>query len=225
VGWFKRWRSRGFSLNAEPQPQNAKVRLLDLTFSDGTSIRLKPDTVLVLTGPNNVCKSASLREIRDYLTEGIPPGPVLRKVTLDRTGSIADFSDTISKAGLQEGDGRFVKIGRKDYRLSSIEEDYDKSFVSSPPMQFFVAHLGAGERLELTEPIRRADYAYSGPSEPLQWLEFDEDAEEKVSTIFERTFGMHLILNTLGGEQLSLHVAASRGPDQATTHRATAARA
>ena len=171
MGWFKRWRSRGFSLNAEPQPQNAKVRLLDLTFSDGTSIRLKPDTVLVLTGPNNVGKSASLREIRDYLTEGIPPGPVLRKVTLDRTGSIADFSDTISKAGLQEGDGRFVKIGRKDYRLSSIEEDYDKSFVSSPPMQFFVAHLGAGERLELTEPIRRADYAYSGPGEPLQWLE------------------------------------------------------
>ena len=54
-----------------------------------------------------------------------------------------------------------------------------------------MAHLYAGERLELTEPIRRADYAYSGPSEPLQWLEFDEDAEEKVSTIFERTFGMH----------------------------------
>jgi hypothetical protein len=91
VGWFKWWRSRGFSLNAEPQPQNAKVRLLDLTFSDGTSIRLKPDTVLVLTGPNNVGKSASLRGIRDYLTEGIPSGPVLRKITLDRTGSTPSF--------------------------------------------------------------------------------------------------------------------------------------
>ena len=93
-----------------------------------------------------------------------------------------------------------------EYSLSSVESDYDKLFVGTRPMHFFVTYLGAGERLSLTESSQRGNYLRDAPKEPLQWLEFDEQAEAKIRSLFRSNFDADLILNTLRGTTIGLHV-------------------
>jgi hypothetical protein len=208
---------KGIAAGASSSKSGVKVRITNLEFSDSTVISFRPDTIPVLTGPNNVGKSACLREIRDRLTESAPVGPVLKRIEIERTGSIEEFREVISRSRVREASQDAVRIGNKKYYWRTFNDDFEQMFVGTAAMDVFVSHLGAGERLALTEPVGRPDYAYSGPSQPIQWLELDEDAEAKVSSIFERPFGMRLHLNTLAGQKMHLHVSSVPEPEQHTT--------
>ena len=43
------------------------VRFKSLTFSDGTTVEMEPNDVVVLVGPNNAGKSLALRELEAYV--------------------------------------------------------------------------------------------------------------------------------------------------------------
>lgn len=207
LGWFKRWRARGHPPEEKSSPGPAHIHVRRLVFSDGTQVPLEQNSILLLTGPNNVGKSSCLREIRDYLLEARRPRPVLSEIAVALHGGLDDFKTAIAELGVRDAGGGIVKIYTREYHLDRIERDYEEHFIGSIPMLFFVAYLGAAERLALTEPVRRGDYLRNAPDSPLQWLELDEDAESRVSSIFRRTFGSEIVLNTLAGDSLVLHVA------------------
>ncbi|MCW6508180.1 ATP-dependent nuclease [Lichenifustis flavocetrariae] len=206
---FRRWGRRRSKPDEEPIPparEAAHLHISKLTFSNGTSINLAPDAILVLTGPNNVGKSSALREIRDFLLDGRRPRPVLQDVTLACKGEEEDFKRIIVSQGIKGTSGETVKIHVHEYILSSIKEDFQRGFVGSLPMKFFAMYLGAAERLALADPVRRGDYLRDAPNEPLQWLEFDENIAHSMNAVFQSTFGQQLVLNLFAGEKLALHV-------------------
>jgi hypothetical protein len=189
--------------------QEPRIFLSGIEFSDGTRLALDCNTTLVITGPNNTGKSSVLREIRENLAHARPFGPVVKSADFQTEGSVEAFREVIAERSVKTPDRYLpeaISIAGDIYDSSKIEEHYKKCFVGAGPSALFYSHLGAGERLALTEPTRKDDYTASGPKRPLQWLEVEEDIESKVSDYFEKAFRMKLVLNRLAGEKLKLHV-------------------
>src|SRR5258708_6717034 len=72
-----------------------RLWIKQLTFSDGTTVRLKKSDIVLIVGPNNAGKSAALRAIRDRITTAPnqSPSPVLSSLELDREGTVSDVEE------------------------------------------------------------------------------------------------------------------------------------
>jgi energy-coupling factor transporter ATP-binding protein EcfA2 len=206
VSWIERWRTK--AKPTDPLVEDvgkASVYFSKVTFSDGTEIQLQSNSILVLTGPNNAGKSSALRQLRTLIEDGAFRPVVLESAELSKIGSEADFRNFI-KANTLPGPLDTVKVGSRDYSLSEISRDFQKSFAGSKVAALLHSFLDAGERLSISSPARREDNLYAAPRHPMQWLDIDCEAEEKVSSAFEKTFGSRLVLNRLAGENLVLNV-------------------
>lgn len=204
---FRRWKLAGRRIaDGITRPSDAKIYIQSIEFSGGLKIDLNESSILVIVGPNNAGKSSTLRELRDHLQDGFRFGPVLRAAEIRVVGTSSSFKRELKKIGLATAKVGVLKIGFREYDVEKVDEDIKRSFVGSPIIPFFVSYLGAEERLKITDPTRREDYILSAPKNPMQWLELDEGAESHISGIFEKTFDAKLILNTLAGENLMLHI-------------------
>jgi ATPase subunit of ABC transporter with duplicated ATPase domains len=89
----KRWLRRASEFTKTPDAQRAQIHIEKVTFSDGTKVTLKHDSIFVLTGPNNAGKSSALREIRNFLTKGWEPAPVVSSIITSISGTEAEFPE------------------------------------------------------------------------------------------------------------------------------------
>jgi hypothetical protein len=207
MSWWDRWK-RGTNQQATrpEEPQGGlDFHLTDIEFSDGTRISLRHDSILVLTGANNVGKSSTLTEIFDYMVEGQKLGPLLRSISVHAAGSTSAFIEHANLRSLPVDSLGYVTIDGRNYRVSEFEDDIKKKFVGSRAAGTFLAHLTAVKRLEAADPSTRESRPEQS-RKPIQWLEFDEAAEQNISSLFERIFGVKLVLNRLAGDRLKLHL-------------------
>src|ERR1700734_1435758 len=81
-----------------PKPTQMIPRLwiAHLGFSDGTSVSFAKDDVIVIVGPNNSGKSATLRAIRDKLS-GKMQSPFLTDLQVDREGRSEDVISWLTR--------------------------------------------------------------------------------------------------------------------------------
>jgi hypothetical protein len=207
MNWWDRWRPgiSQQSVIAKEEQAGLDLHLKNVQFSDDTIIPLQHDSILVLTGPNNVGKSSTLTEIFEYMVEGQNLGPLLRSISVHAAGSVTEFTEYMNLKSLQVDSLGFATIDGRHYRVSDFDADLKKKFVGSRAAGSFIAHLTALKRLEAVNPSTRESRPEQS-KKPMQWLEFDEVAEQNVSSLFERIFGLKLILNRLAGDKLKLHI-------------------
>jgi ABC-type branched-subunit amino acid transport system ATPase component len=80
-----------------PEPADAPTfgfGLAAVEFSDGTSVPLPESGVLLLVGPNNAGKSATLRDLVALITVPLhnrQPTRVVTRVEVAREGTVEDF--------------------------------------------------------------------------------------------------------------------------------------
>lgn len=204
---FRRWKLKGQRIiDNLAGRREAKIYVAAIEFSGGLKLKLNDSSILVVVGPNNAGKSSVLREIRNHLEEGYRFGPVLASADIRVVGSAASFKKEIMAAGLATEKAGIIKIGYSDYNVSRVDDEIKNGFVGSRITPLFVSYLGAEERLKLTEPTDRGDYLLAAPKNPMQWLELDDGAERRISDLFQRTFDTRLVLNTLAGNKLVLHI-------------------
>lgn len=149
----------------------ARFRVASLTFSNGLEVALPTDGVLVLVGPNNAGKSATLREILSLLTQlPGPDGPaevVLRDMRLRRDGSVEDLVAWLEQHSysLNRPQGRTFRRSGGGAESPEIElvRQWEVALTGagqwgpvSPPRahvpalaQFLVFHASADQRLGL----------------------------------------------------------------------------
>src|ERR1700741_4341124 len=179
----------------------------ELRFRDGTALRLKKNSIVVITGPNNSGKSSVLHDIDVALSEGKPTGPVVSKVTFKTKGTISDFRAVIEDRAFTGNDAAYVMVSRfKVYRLEDLEKDFKSGFVGSKVSELFYSRLNAAARLGLVDPIGRNDWTSRAPDAPLQWLDFEFEAEDQISAAFKSAFGLSVVVNRTAGEKIMLHV-------------------
>ena len=198
-----------------------RIYLSELKFHNGTKLSLGPDSIVVLTGPNNSGKSSVLKAIdeclceRDsYVSAFVLQSPVVSEINVRAEGSPEQFKDYLEKRCLRGRRRDTVLIGQfQVYSLSQIPEDLKSDFRRSAVSTMFVSRMNASARLKAVEPTTRGDWTRQAPTEPLQWLDFEVDAEDEISRAFKDAFGRPLIVNRAAGDKIHLHVGDGEEPN------------
>ena len=77
-----------------------RVWISEIEFSDNSRIELSQNDIIVLVGPNNGGKSASLKESATLLRQKKHKGIVLKDITIEKTGDEAgliSFLEAVAK--------------------------------------------------------------------------------------------------------------------------------
>lgn len=68
-----------------------RIWLSEIQFSDDSKVAIEKNDIVVLVGPNNGGKSATLKEAATLLRSREPKGKILKDITIEKTGSEIDL--------------------------------------------------------------------------------------------------------------------------------------
>jgi ABC-type ATPase involved in cell division len=181
-----------------------------LEFSDGTRIQVGQHDVILVVGPNNAGKSATLRAIRDKLGEAAAESPVLKSIQLNKRGTTEEFSGWIESWTKRRPENpqnpAFMASGHAVHR-SQITASWQRSDNSLGQVARWLCHfLSADERLGICNPPGHVSLTQDGPSHPIHYLQRDDALELSISSKFKKAFGVDLIVHRNAGSNVPLHV-------------------
>jgi len=187
------------------------LRISSIGFSGGSdAIAIGDSELIALIGPNNAGKSAALREIQAQL-QGGPPGPVVTGLVPQRDGSADELVTWLENASAAsphpDPSVQDVRMGPGgQIMLAQARMLWSNSQPLGPLTSFLVFHADADSRLQLAQSVPSVDAIEGQAIEPLQRLQLDHEAEERLSASVERAFGTPVCVNRTGGAQLHLHL-------------------
>ncbi len=188
-----------------------RVWVESIAFSDSTTIALTKDDVVVIVGPNNSGKSATLRGIRDKFAFPSATNPVVKAINLVREGTKDELFDWLRKTTKEVEGGQnvaptFQSLG------NSVPLVHAEAWWVNPvnPLntlsKFFCRLLSADERLQGANPPANIAVTRDAPSHPIHFLLRDDSLEEKLSSQFKRAFGLDIVVHRNAGNQVPIYV-------------------
>ena len=181
------------------------VTLESITFSDGTTIALEPTDVVVLVGPNNAGKSATLRELETHVSNSFQ-GTVITQVKDLRTGTEKELLAYLRRHTKEDASIQQL-VG---YRFSISEQHINGYWSRTRGLRrlspFFCMSLQTETRITDSDPAPAIRVLEDAVSHPIQMLYSDDDLEDKISEYFRQAFGEDLIIHRLGGNEFPLLV-------------------
>ena len=194
-----------------PETDSAKtdpaVTFNSMTFSDGTTISLEPNDVVVFVGPNNVGKSVALRELEGQVQSSFA-GTVVKKVGLSRTGTDEELLAYIRKHTKKKPSPRHTMYS--GYGFSLLEEHIASFWSDSAGLSdlspFFCMRLQTETRITDSNPGPAFRVLEDPVSHPIQMLYEHDSLEYKISNYFRQAFGEDLIVHLVGGSEIPLLV-------------------
>lgn len=181
----------------------------NITFSDGSTLRLGMNDVVLIVGPNNAGKSAALRALRDKLSQNLS-SPVIIDVKLAKAGTsedVVEWLDSFTRRhDAQASDPVFQAfgVGVHGSQVRGVWEQ-ESAFLQSLS-RFFCHLLTADERLQASNPAQNIAVVREPPVHPVHYLVRDDRLEERLSAQFRKAFGVDLVVNRVAGSQVPLHV-------------------
>ncbi len=179
-----------------------------LKFSDGSAVNLGKSDVVLVVGPNNAGKSATLRAIREKLATNAN-SPVLSGLTSQREGdaeSVVNWLDSFTRRNDPFApDPVFQALGSGVHR-SQIQNYWAGQNPLHALSRFFCHLLTADERLQAANPPNSFAVVRDPPTHPIHYLVRDDALETRLSDQFRKSFGVDLVVNRLGGNEVPLHV-------------------
>lgn len=184
------------------------VRIDSVQISDRSVVEVLPTGVTAFVGPNNAGKSQLLREIQSNFRDQSPT-VVTTALTIQRDGTQEELHDWLSIAAARRfanGTEHFYSEGQS----AAVAHAYGW-FTAGPPMgsnmaNFFVRLLDAESRLSLASPVASFNVLNEPPTATLHRVFMDPDLETVLSDSFREAFGTGVLINRLGGSQISLHL-------------------
>ena len=182
-----------------------------LTFNDGTVIDLNPDDIVVIVGPNNMGKSATLREIEQKVASPQSETIVLTDLKIDRIGSPNGLSIWLERTCHKQLDRNqplnptFVRMGQ------SINHSQATSFWNQASdglrnlTPFFFYRLTTEARLSAAKPAPNIRLTTDALSHPIHYMQVDDSVELRISKLFQQAFGHDLIVHRNAGNEVPLH--------------------
>lgn len=186
------------------------INIATLEFSDGSSLSFSPEDIVLVVGPNNAGKSATLRAIRDKLAQPASVSPVLRALTVARTGTSEEFLGWVESWAKRLPDNPqdpvFSAVGNNAHR-SQISAYWQRGERGLGPIARWVCHfLSADERLSICNPPGHISLTRQAPSHPIHYMQRDDALELSLSTKFRRAFAADLVVHRNAGSEVPLHV-------------------
>ncbi|MCT8126603.1 AAA family ATPase [Alishewanella sp. BS5-314] len=192
-------------------PFSPRVAITSLTFSDDKTVPIAVNDVVLVVGPNNAGKSATLRAIRDKLQNGAHKSPVLQSLEIQRTGSLDAFKVwlsgwTVQQFGSPPDNPIFQALGHAVHQSQAHTEWQRSDHILGQLSRWFCQLLSADERLQICNPPGNIALARDNPSHPIHFLLRDDKLESSLSTKFRKAFGVDLVVHRNAGNQVPLHI-------------------
>ena len=187
------------------------VTFQSIAFSDGTTVSLDPNDVVVLVGPNNAGKSLAFRELEQHVGNPVET-TVIKSTTLHKTGTPEGLSEYFRKHAQVKthGSDRVYSGYRFSVTERRIEEFWTKNIQQL--RSFFCMRILTETRIGDSDPANAIAVLDEPASHPIHMLYSDDQLEQKISEYFKRAFGEDLIVYRAGGNQLPLFVGERLAP-------------
>lgn len=182
----------------------------EIIFSDNTKITIDKNDIVVLVGPNNAGKSASLKEAATLLRTKNNKGKVLKDITIDKEGDeteLISFLDSFSKKEFANN----PLPTYQGYKFSIYESSAKGNWNNfqnglSELVTVFVNTLTTEERLKAANPPKSIKITTQSPQHPIHFLQKNDGLEKQFSEYFKQAFGTDLIVHRNAGEEVPLYV-------------------
>lgn len=195
-----------------------RIAISRLAFSDGTAVELGEDDVVLIVGPNNAGKSATLRAIRDKFQNPAVQSPVLEQVATSRRGTLTELLEWLGLWAIRNTDAQpanplYHAVGASVYQ-SQIQYEWERTDGQLSSISRWFCHmLTADERLQLCNPPVNIALARDPPTHPFHYLQRDDKLELRISEKFRRAFGLDLVVHRNAGSQVPVHVGQRPQPE------------
>jgi ABC-type cobalamin/Fe3+-siderophores transport system ATPase subunit len=154
------------------------ILITDFMLSDERKITLAHNTIVVITGPNNVGKTTLLQEINRFFRRsgGVNfKGRILRSANYKSNGNVDKFIDLMKvEANYDEEDDVITVIGGR-YKIETLRKAFFENNLPKAVQEQFVESLDPRERIggyyNRKDPVELAADA----------LFFDEETETRIS--------------------------------------------
>lgn len=188
----------------------ARIWIDEIVFSDNSEIKLKKDDVLVIVGPNNCGKSATLRAIDNAFHFVKSESPVVKSVRLEREGDLNALYRWLKRHTtlLPNSIGRLHYMGLKaNVDARGVETHWkSESDFSHEIGPLFYQFLSTEERLKAANAPSSVALTKSAPQHPIHALQLDEQLEASISRAFRKAFGQDVVLQHGGGSEVPILV-------------------
>lgn len=191
------------------------ILIKDISFCNGEKINISEEEILIIVGPNNSGKSATLRGIQSKLGSSKPDSPIVKGVSFERIGSLEDLNYWLQDKGakgLGDGVARFLGATINEALLSSLWKVRSLQPLK-PILRWFCNMLTAEERLGLCKSPKNINILMESPAHPIQTLVADVSIELRLSDEFRRAFGTDLVVHRNAGSEIPLLVGERPKPD------------
>jgi hypothetical protein len=185
--------------------ERPKLTFRSITFSDGQSLELNEDDIIVFVGPNNAGKSAALREL-EYAISRDQPQKVISSAKLSTFGDPGGFRDWLQNNSILEGQPGNYYFKGMGYSIHESHVTYlgSGSSVRDPIASFFASRVGTDTRLVGSDPAGPINLHFAPATHPIHMLLADSELASKMSGLFARAFGKDLTVFRGGGSSFPL---------------------
>lgn len=195
---------------------SARAWVENVTFSDGTLIELGKDDVIVIVGPNNSGKSATLRGIHQKFSDSAAASLPIKSITVKTEGtadSLINWLNTnTTKSAEPNSNSLFTAFGH-GVRENQARAWWTNNSSLHGLSNFFCHLLAADERLSSANPPGNISLARQAPQHPIHYLQRNDELEQRLSAQFRSAFGHDLIVHRNAGNEVPLHVGPRPKPE------------
>jgi predicted ATPase len=187
-----------------------RIWISEIEFSDDSKIEFSKNDITVFVGPNNAGKSASLKESANLLRQKANKGVVLKDVTIEKAGEVADLFSLLESISKKIFSGnpepRYQGFGFNIYHPSvKLLWDNYKNGIGEL-FALFVNALSTEDRLKAASPPSSIQITTAPLSHPIHFLQRYDELEKKFSDYFRQAFGTDLIVHRNAGNEVPLYV-------------------
>jgi ABC-type multidrug transport system ATPase subunit len=179
-----------------------------ITFSDGVTLTLQDDDIVVFVGPNNAGKSAALRELEMSVARQTR-GAVITSTTLRKHGTAEDLRSFLELNAQKTLDHTSIKYRGFGYEIHHGHVDFFDGLDDRHPVApFFASRLSTESRIHASNAAGALALYQQPPNHPIHMLLMDENLASDISDMFRKAFGKDLIPFRAGGGSFPLYVGA-----------------
>ncbi|MBX3598549.1 MAG: AAA family ATPase [Rhizobiaceae bacterium] len=194
----------GEATNAEIM--RPRLSFEEITFSDGTTLTLDDDDIVVFVGPNNAGKSAALRELEAWVARS-NAGFVIKNAKMRKVGTQDDLRQYLDAKAQKSGDAANLQYGGIGYNIHHSHLRYfDGSKDRHPVAPFFAKRITTEDRIRDANAAPALALFRSPPTHPIHLLLMDPELADDMSGKFNHAFGKDLTPFRAGGSEYPLYV-------------------
>lgn len=187
-----------------------RIWISEITFSDGSTISILKDEIVVLVGPNNAGKSATLKEASKLLQTKNNPSKVIKKIKIEKDGDEAHLLSFLESISQKEFSGNPLPY-YKGYKFNLYEGNVKNNWKNhsdglSDLVSVFVNTLTTENRLTAANPAENIKLTSQPLQHSIHFLQKFDSLEAKFSDYFRQAFGTDLIVHRNAGNQVPLYV-------------------